>query len=153
MAAAFVWTEEGVVEQVAEDLRPFDLPYSEDTCVARGYGPARGGWGNSVAAARLPCYPSGGQSPAEASVTARKQVCFTAGPCHPRTSTPASRPHSNGARSVCHDPVDQRDASEASFDGLNLSPADQVPERLAHMVACDPEELRFFATETLLAGF
>jgi len=151
MAAALVSTEEGVVAQVSEDMRPFDVPYSEDLHVARGYGPADGGWANAVAAAPLPRYPGGGPSPPESAVTAREHVGSSAGPSHPRASTPASPPHYAGARIGSYDPVDHRDVSDASFIGLDHVPANRVPQGLARMLACDPEEMRGFETGTLLA--
>ena len=151
MAAALVSTEEGVVAQVSEDMRPFDVPYSEDLHVARAYGPAHGGWANAVAAARLPRYPGRGPSPPESAVTAREQVGPSAGPSHPRASTPASPPHYAGARIGPYDPVDHRDVSDDSFIGLYHVPANRVPQGLARMSACDPEEMRGFEMGTLSA--
>jgi len=50
--------DDGTRAKVAEDLRPFDLPYTADIVEARGYGPARVGWVAAVSAARSPRYPS-----------------------------------------------------------------------------------------------
>jgi len=49
--------------KVAEELRPFDLPYTADILAARSYGDARGGWAASVSTARSPRYPGGGTEP------------------------------------------------------------------------------------------
>jgi len=48
--------------KVAEDLRPFDLPYTADILAARSYGDARGDWAAAVSAARSPRYLGGGPS-------------------------------------------------------------------------------------------
>ena len=55
--------DDGTRAKVAEDLRPFDLPYTTDILEARGYGPARVGWVAVVSAARSPRYPSTATSP------------------------------------------------------------------------------------------
>jgi len=58
--------------KVAEDLRPFDLPYTADILAARSYGDTRGGWAAAVSTARSPRYPGGGtEPPASSAVTGR----------------------------------------------------------------------------------
>jgi len=52
----------GTRVKVAEDLRPFDLPYTADILEARSYGDARGGWAAAVSTARSPRYPGMGPS-------------------------------------------------------------------------------------------
>ena len=76
------WDREGLVwsclemennemcAKVAEDLRPFDLPYTADIPAARSYGHARGGWAAAVSTARSSRYPRGGtEPPASSAVT------------------------------------------------------------------------------------
>ena len=40
--------------KVAEDLRPFDLPYTADILAARSYGDTRGRWAAAVSTPRSP---------------------------------------------------------------------------------------------------
>jgi len=52
--AALEMDSNGTCVKVAEDLRPFDLPYTADILAARSYGDARGGWTAAVSTARSP---------------------------------------------------------------------------------------------------
>jgi len=55
-------------------------------------------------------------------------------------------------RIVSFDPAEHRDIPDAAFDQLEHVPSDRVPQGLAHVVACDPGELRGYTTGTLMAG-
>jgi len=58
-----------------------------------------------------------------------------------------------GNRIVSFDPVEHRDIPDAAFDQLDHIPSDRVPQGLARVAACDPEELRVYTTGTLTACF
>jgi len=66
--AALEVDDDGTRANVAEDLRPFDRPYTADILEASGCGPARGGWAASVSAARSQRYPGGETEPPASSV-------------------------------------------------------------------------------------
>ena len=138
--------------KVAEDLRPFDLPYTTDILAARSYRNARGGWAAAVSTARSPRYPGGGtEPPASSAVTG----AAGSSPAGPSSSAPPAAPsvgNSLGNRIVSFDPVEHRDIPDAAFDQLDHVPSDRVPQGLARVVACDPGELRGYTTGTLMAG-
>ena len=141
----------GTCVKVAEDIRPFDLPYTAGILAARSYGDARGGWTAPVSTARSPRYPGGGTAP-----PASSEVTGAAGssPASPSSSASPAAPsvsNSLGNRIVSFDPVEHRDIPDAAFDQLDHVPSDRVPQGLAHVVACDPGELRGYATGTLMA--
>ena len=144
--------DEGTRAKVAEDLRPFDLPYSADILEARGYGFARGGWSAAVSAARRPRYPGGGAAPPASSVVTTAAGSSIPGPPQPVVLAPPSAGHSSGSHIVSFDPVEHRDIPDATFDSLDHVPSDRVPQGLARVVACDPGELRGYTTGTLMAG-
>ena len=68
--AALEVDNSGTRLKVAENLRPFDRPYTADIIEARSYGDARGGWAAAVSTAQSPRYPGGGtEPPASSAVT------------------------------------------------------------------------------------
>ena len=144
--------DEGTRAKVAEDLRPFDLPYSADILEARGYGFPRGGWSAAVSAARGPRYPGGGTAPPASSVATAATGSSIPGPSQPVVLAPPSAGNSSGRHIVSFDPVEHRDIPDAAFDQLDHVPSDRVPQGLARVVACDPGELRGYTTGTLMAG-
>jgi len=153
VAAALVSTEEGVVARLAVGLRPVDLPYSEDIRVPRGYGLARGGWENAVAAARLPRYPGGGPFPLESAVTATSRWA-------PRLVRPIlgrlcrrPPPTSSGHVSCLTTPRTTATCRKSLSTASTMSPPTGCLKGWPLMVACDPEELCGFTTGTILAGF
>jgi len=138
--------------KVAEDLRPFDLPYTADILAARRYGDARGGWAAAVSTARSPRHPGGGtEPPASSAVTGAAGSC-PAGPSSSALPAAPSVGSSLGNGIVSFDPVEQRDIRDAAFDQLDHVPSDRVPQGLARVVACDPGELCGYTTGTLMAG-
>jgi len=56
--------------KVAEDLSPFDMPYSTHVLTASTFGGTPGGWAGAVAASRAPRYPGGGSVPPPAAAAA-----------------------------------------------------------------------------------
>jgi len=144
--------DDGTHAKVAEDLRPFDLPYTADILEARGYGPARGGCAAAVSAARSPRYPGGGAAPPATSVVPGAAGLSPPGPSPPAASAAPSRGSSGGSLIVSFDPVEHRDIPDVAFDQLDHIPSDRFPQGLARVVACDPGELRGYTTGTLVAG-
>jgi len=138
--------------KVAEDLRPFDLPYTADILTARSYGDTRGGWAAAVSTARSPRYPGGGTDPPASSAVPGAAGSSPAGPSLSAPATAPSVGNSLGNRIVSLDPVEHRDIPDAAFDQLDHVPSDRVPQGLARVVACDPGELRGSTTRTLMAG-
>jgi len=138
--------------KVAEDLRPFDLPYTADILAARCYGDARGGWAAAVSTARSPRYPGGGTEPPASSAGTGAAGSSSAGPWSSAPPAASSVGNSLGNRIVWFDLVEHRDIHDAAFDQLDHVLSDRVPQGLARVVACDPGELRGHATGTLMAG-
>jgi len=60
--AGFEMENHAACAKVAEDLRPFDLPYTADIHAARSYGDIRGGCAAAVSTARGPATPGVGPS-------------------------------------------------------------------------------------------
>jgi len=144
--------DDGTHAKVAEDLRPFDLPYTADIPEARGYGPARGVWAAAVSAACSPRYPGGGTAPPATSVVTGAAGLFPPGPSPPAASAAPSGGNSGGSLIVSFDPVEHRDILDVAFDQLDHIPSDRVPQGLARVVACDPRKLRGYTTGTLVTG-
>jgi len=97
--------DDGTHAKVAEDLRPFDLPYTADILEARGYGPARGGWAAAVSAARSPRYPGCGTAPPATSVVTGAAALSPPGPSPPAASAAPSGGNSGGSLIVSFDPL------------------------------------------------
>jgi len=144
--------DDGTRAKVAEDLRPFDLPYTADIFEARGYGPARGGWAAAVSAAGSPRYPGGGTEPPASSVVTGAAGSSPPGPSPPAASAAPSGGNSGGSLIVSFDPVEHRDILDVAFDQLDHIPSDRVPQGLARIVACDPGELHGYTMGTLVTG-
>jgi len=79
-------------------------------------------------------------------VTAGEQGGSSAGQSLLRASTLASPANSGGKRIVSEYPVDHRDVSDASFEGLKHVPADRGPQSLGRMG--QPAAPRGFAAAT-----
>jgi len=137
---------------VAEDLRPFDFPYTADILEARGYSHARGGRAAAVSAARGRRYTGGGSARPSSSVVISEAESSTAGPSPPAASTAASPGTSWGSHIVTFDPVEHRDIPDTAFDQLDHVPSDSVPQWFARVVPCDTGNLRGCITGTLMAG-
>ena len=144
--------DDGTRAKVAEDLRPFDLPYTADILEARGYGLARGGWAAAFSAARSPRYPGGGTEPPASSMVTGAPGSSPPDPSPPATSAAPFVGNSGGNHIISFDPVDHRDIPDVDFDQLNHIPSDRVPQRLARVVACDPGEPCGYTSGTLVAG-
>jgi len=138
--------------KVAEDLRPFDLPYTADILAARSYGDTRGGWAAAVSTARSLRYPGGATEPPASSAVTGAAGSSPAGPSSSASATAPSVGNVSGNRIVSFDPVEHRVIPDAAFDQLDNVPSDRVPQGLARVVACDPGELRGYTTRTLMAG-
>jgi len=150
--AALEMDNNGTCVKLAEDLRPFDVPYTADILAARSSGDARGGWAAAVSTARSPRYPGGGTEPPASSA-----VTGGAGspPAGPSSSAPPAAPSVGNTLGNCivsFDPVEHRDIPDAAFDQLDHVPSDLAPRGLARVVAYDPGELRGYTTGTLMAG-
>ena len=137
---------------LAEDILPFDWPYTADILEARGYGHARGAWAAAVSAARGTLYTGGGSTPPSSSVVTAAAGSSTAGPSLPATSAAPSLGNSLGSHIVLFGPVEHRDIPDAAVHQLDDVPSDRVPQGLAQVVACEPGELRAYTTGTVMAG-
>jgi len=75
--AALESDDNGTSAKVAEDRRPFDLPYTADLLEARSYGRARGVWVAAVSTARSPRNLGGWTEPPASSVVTRgcQDIC------------------------------------------------------------------------------
>jgi len=144
--------DDGTHAKVAEDLRLFDLPYTADILEARGYGPTRGRWAAAVLAARSLRYPGGGTAPPATSLVTGAAGLSPPGPSPPAASAAPSGGNSGGSLIISSDRVEHRDIPDVAFDQLDHIPSDRVPQGLARVVSCDPEELRGYTTGTLVAG-
>ena len=122
----------------AEDLRPFDVPYTADILWARGYGHACGGWAATVSAAREAHYTGGGSLPPASSVVTAAAGSSTAGASPPAAPVAPSQGSSLGSHIVSFDHVEHRGVPEAALDHLDHVSSDRVPEGLARVSACDP---------------
>ena len=131
---------------VAEDLCPFDLPYTADIFEARGYGHARGGWATAASGARGPRYPGGGSVRPTSSVVTATAVSSTADPLPPSASAAPSPGNSLGSHIVSLYRVGHRHIPDAAFDQLDHVPSARVFQGLARVAACDPKELRGHTT-------
>ena len=143
---------DGTHAKVAEDLRPFDLPYTADILEALGYGPARGGWAAGVSAARSARYPGGVTAPPATSVVTGAAGLSPPGPSPPAVSAAPSGDNSGGSLIVSFDPVEHRAIPDVAFDQLDHITSDRFPQGLARVVACDPGELRGYTMGTLVTG-
>jgi len=112
--------------KVAEDLRPFDLPFTADVLAARRCGDTRGGWAAAVSTARSPRYPGGGTEPPASSVVTGAAGSSPAGPSSSATATALSVGNSLGNRIVSLDPVEHREIPDAAFDQLDHVPSDRA---------------------------
>jgi len=137
---------------VAEDVRPFDLPYTADILAALSDGEARGSCAAAVSTARSPRYPGGGTEPPASSVVTGAAGSSPAGPSASAPPVAPSVGNSLGNRIVSLDPVKHRDIPDAAFDQSDHVRSDRVPQGLARVVACEPSELRGYTTGTLMAG-
>ena len=138
--------------KVAEDLRPFDLPYTADILAARSYGDTRGSWAAAVSTACSACYPGGWTEPPASSAVTGAAGSSPAGPSSSAPATAPSVGNSLGNRFVSFDPVEHRDIPDAAFDQLDHVPSDGVPQGLARVVACALGELRGYTTGTFMAS-
>jgi len=86
--------------KVAEDLRPFDIPYTADILAARSYGDTRGGWAAAMSTACSPRYPGGGTEPPTSSAVTGAAGSSPAGPSSSAPATAPSVGNSMGNRSV-----------------------------------------------------
>jgi len=121
--------------KVAEDLRPFDLPYTADILAARSYGDNRGGWAAAVSTARSPRYPGGGTEPPASSAVTGAAGSSPAGPSSSALAAALSVGNSLGNRIVSFDPVEHRDIPDAAFDQVYRVLSDRVPQGWARVVA------------------
>ena len=86
--------------KVAEDFRPFDLPYTADIFAARSYGDARGGWAAAPSTARSPRYSGGGTEPPASSAVTGAARSSPAGSSSSATPAAPSVSNSFGNRIV-----------------------------------------------------
>jgi len=154
--AAELEVADGVkLEKVSKDLAPFELPYSAYVLAARTCAGARGGWAGAVAVARLPRYPGGGSTPpAAGALAAAAPAAAAPAAAAPAVAAPdqAHRAPRDVPRIVVFDLVDHRDVPDAALDILDSTPAERVPNALARIVACDPENLRGPSTRMLITS-
>ena len=113
---------------LAEDILPFDWPYTADILEARGYGHARGTWAAAVSAARGTLYTRGGSTPPSSSVVTAAAGSSTSGPSLPATSAAPSLGNSLGSHIVLFGPAEHRDIPDAAFHQLDYVPSDRVPQ-------------------------
>jgi len=112
----------GTCLKVAEDLRPFDLPYTADILAARCYGDALWGWAAAVSTARSPRFPGRGTEPPASYAVIGAAGSSPAGPSSSAPPDASSVGDCLGNRIVSFDPVEHRDTPTPPSTSWTTSP-------------------------------